>query len=264
MYALTLAVTALLGLANATQMQTSAKFLNAPAGGRLAMTLLGTNFNDCALGVDGSLWATRKASPEEITYYNWATQSWVDDPSARLRRVSVDGNGNPWGINSAGNVFYGTPSGSAWSWNYVPGIVGTDIGAQGARNVYVLSSGGVINKLNADNTWSVVPGATGDAITVQPNGLPAVGRVGGPIQKLTPGGWVTVPGCARDISVAADGGLWTINCDAPNTAGDYAMYRYTGNSAGTPLDGWSYRVSALNEISACFTTVSGGLFITHI
>jgi hypothetical protein len=124
MYALTLAVTALLGLANATQMQSSTKFLNAPIGGRLGFTLLGTNFNDCALGTDGSLWATRKASPEEITYYNWATQTWVDDPTARLRRISVDANGTPWGINSNGDVFYGTPSGSAWSWHNVPGLLG--------------------------------------------------------------------------------------------------------------------------------------------
>ena len=75
---------------------------------------------------------------------------------------------------------------------------------------------------------------------------------------------MTVPGCALDLSVAADGGLWTIGCGAPNTAGDYMMYRYTGNDAGTPLDGWSNRVSALNEISACFTTTSGGLYITHV
>lgn len=128
MYALTLALTALLGLANASQMQSSAKFLNAPIGGRLAFTLVGTNFADCALGVDGSFWATRKDANGNLAKYNWATQTWVDDTSSHLVRIAVDGNGTPWGINAIGDVYYGGVNGG--DWHYVSGMTGaTDIGA---------------------------------------------------------------------------------------------------------------------------------------
>jgi len=73
-----------------------------------------------------------------------------------LRRISVDANGNAWGVNGGGSMYRHDGS----NWHHIPGTGVVDIGVGADNDVWVVNSVDEVFKLNDDgSTWTRMPGA---------------------------------------------------------------------------------------------------------
>jgi len=146
--------------------------------------------------------------------------TWVPANGAGTR-ITIDGFGQPWIVNTAGQVwrFSGTSANNG-NWVRIDGVLGSDIGAgiQDAGFVWVI---GKFPNANGDGTifkfdsggWHSVEGAA-RRVAVTPSGVPWVVNTAGNIFRRVDaqgkptssiiGSWQLMPGLAKDIAVSPD------------------------------------------------------------
>ena len=142
------------------------------------------------MGANGSVWIVG-TNPVAGGYgiYRWTGSGWTPVPGGATR-IAVDPSGNPWVVNSAGQIY-----------NWV-------------GNPWVVNSAGQIYNW-VGNDWVVHSGAATD-IGVGADGSvwivgtnPVAGGYG--IYTWTGPGLVPVPGGAVVISVGPSGNPWVVN-----------------------------------------------------
>ncbi|HEX8495386.1 MAG TPA: tectonin domain-containing protein [Pyrinomonadaceae bacterium] len=200
----------------------------APAWGTIWRPLPGTAL-DLVFSPDGSAWHLGTDGviyqwSEEGCY--WITQGTTDSAV----KIAVGASGNPWYVNSAGNIF--RRAGNAWQ--QVPGeALDISVGANGSvwrvgldNRMYRWRNG----KWEAD---SVCGSAV--KIAVGPDGSPwHISNPARDIYKRVNDTWQQVPGQAIDIAIGANGSVWRVGL---NETGDgNAMARWNG-SDWEPIEG---------------------------
>jgi hypothetical protein len=129
---------------------------------------------DVGVGSNGSVWVVgTNPVPGGYGIYRWTGSGWSSVPGGALR-IAVDPSGNPWVVNSVGQIYHW--SGNNWSL-FPRSAVDIGIGANGS--VWVVGT-------------NPVPGGYG-------------------IYRWTSSGWVTVLGGAVGISVGPSGNPWVVN-----------------------------------------------------
>jgi hypothetical protein len=189
----------------------------------------GTNIG---VGANGSVWVVG-TNPVAGGYgiYRWNTAWWTPVPGGALR-MAVDPSGNPWVVNSAGQIYHWVGNG----WVLYPGAA-IDIGVGANGSVWVIGTNPVAGGYGIyywnGGGWTPVPGGA-LRIAVDPNGNPWVVNSAGKIYHWVGNGWVLYPGAAIDIGVGANGSVWVIGTNP--VAGGYGIYYWNGG-AWTPVAG---------------------------
>ena len=158
--------------------------------------------------------------------YRWIGSDWQLVPGGAMR-LDVDPQGNPWVVNSAGQILRAGASG----WQQLPGLA-SDIGIGANGSVWVIGvtptpGGFTIHRWNG-REWDLVPGGA-VRIDVDPRGNPWVVNDAGNILRRTPAGqWQQLPGSATDVTVATNGTAWILGNN--RVAGGYTIHRWSGDS----------------------------------
>jgi hypothetical protein len=176
--------------------------------------------------------------------------------------ISVDAFGNPWAVNSNGEIFY-----LQGNWRKLPGAA-HDIGVSAAGSVWVIGvdpapGGFQIFHWNGSN-WNKVEGGA-VRIAVEPNGTPWVVNNEGSIFRLVNGRWQQLPGGATDIAIGRNGAVWVIGTN--RSAGGYDIYHWTGGN-WEQVEGAGVRIAVdgngkpwvVNDSGQIFKYTSGGHF----
>ncbi len=156
--------------------------------------------------------------------YRWNGVDWTKIAGGAVR-VDVENNGNPWVVNSVGQIF--RRDGAAWT--LLPGRA-KDIGIGAEGSVYVIGttaeSGGYgIYKWNGSDWTKISGGAV--RVTVDNTGTPWVVNSSGNIYKRNGGGWTQLPGSARDIGAGPNGSVFIIG--TTSVGGGHNIYQWSGS-----------------------------------
>jgi hypothetical protein len=156
--------------------------------------------------------------------YRWIGSDWQIVPGGAVR-IDLDPQGNPWVVNSAGQILRAGPAG----WQQLPGLA-RDIGIGANGSVWVVGvtptpGGFTIHRWNGRD-WDLVPGGA-VRIDVDPRGTPWVVNDRGDILRRTPSGqWQRLPGSATAVTIATDGTAWMLGSDP--VPGGYSIQRWNG------------------------------------
>jgi hypothetical protein len=156
--------------------------------------------------------------------YKWNGASWTNISGGAVR-VDVENNGNPWVVNSVGEIF--KREGNAWK--KLPGRA-KDIGIGAEGSVYVIGttpeSGGYgIYKWNGADWTKINGGAV--RITVDNTGTPWIVNSAGTIYKRNGNSWSVMPGSARDIGAGANGSVFVIGNKV--VSGGHSIHQWSGS-----------------------------------
>jgi hypothetical protein len=184
---------------------------------------LGTSI---AVGANGSVWllgANRIGTNFGIFHWNGST--WIAVPGAAIR-IAVDARGNPWVVNSAGQIFHWNGRG----WFPFPGAA-TDIGVGANGSLWVLGTNRIGTNFGIyfwnGRAWVAVQGAA-TRIAVDAVGDAWVVNSAGQIFHWNGTRWINVAGAATDIAVGANGPAWVVG--ASPIAGGFRIYRWNGST----------------------------------
>ena len=176
---------------------------------------------DVSLNADGSLWGVNAAN--QIWYCaNFKSCGWVNVPGGLKQISSVQTSGNSGivcGCNSGDAIFCSAYTGSAVSWQQVPG---------GLKVVKVNADGSLWGVNSGDQIWycanwkscgwTNVPGSLrsiSSVSTAANTGIVCGTNAGSNIYCSTYSGpsvgWFQVPGGLMDVNVNPDGSLWGVN-----------------------------------------------------
>jgi hypothetical protein len=156
--------------------------------------------------------------------YKWTGSDWTKIPGGAIR-VDVENNGNPWVVNSVGQIFRRDGS----SWTLLPGRA-KDIGIGAEGSVYVIGttaeSGGYGIYKWSGSDWTKLNGAA-VRVTVDNTGTPWVVNSVGNIYKRSGSSWQQLPGFARDIGAGPNGNVYIIGTTA--VGGGHNIYQWSGS-----------------------------------
>ncbi len=170
-------------------------------------------------GADGSVWAIGTNTPyqqypNDYGIYKWTGTTWTPVNGGGVK-IAVGPDGNPWVINSFGNIFHYVNG----AFQQIPGAAREiDAGADGS--VWVIgANNSTIYHLKPDNSWEAVDGSA-IGVGVAPDGTPWVVNSGGAIYHRVNNAWVNIPGLAKDIDVGETSTLtFTVNLPGIGPAG---------------------------------------------
>lgn len=156
--------------------------------------------------------------------YKWNGVDWTKIAGGAVR-VDVEANGNPWVVNSQGDIFKRT--GNAWT--LLPGKA-KDIGIGAEGSVYVIGTGAEsggygIYKWNGSSWTKISGGAV--RVTVDNTGTPWVVNSSGNIFKRNGASWTQLPGTARDIGAGPNGKVFIIG--NTSVSGGHNIYEWSGS-----------------------------------
>ncbi len=166
-----------------------------PTKGPVLEQLPGTA-TDISVGADGSVWAigtTPAPGGFDILHWNASSWTWKQDAGVASRgavRIAVGPDGDPWIVNSSGEIFHWTGS-----WQQYPGAA-RDIAVASDGTPWVVGKSSVlVNKLAARV-------ATGQAhLATPPPGLGPNPDDGGVFRWIY-NGWQQIAGGANRISIS--------------------------------------------------------------
>jgi len=162
---------------------------------------------DIGVGADGSVWCIScflAAGGFQIAKYNKKDKTWIILQEAGIR-IAVDPQGNPWCVDSNGDIFYKNNP----NWQRMPGKA-KDIGIGADGSVWSVGTDSAISKWDQVNrVWNKVPGHA-QRIAVDPKGNPWVTNNVHDIFCWEANNWKQIPGKAEDIGIGADGSVWVI------------------------------------------------------
>lgn len=209
--------------------------------------------SDIAAGANGAVWATGTDTvPGGHSIYRWTGSSWQQVAGGAVD-IAVDPSGNPWVVNSNGDVFHYT--GSGWQ---TMGHNATDVavGANGA--VWIIEdpgfgADGVLERWTGSG-WQQPQGAGGldkffGRLAVDPSGNPWVTGSSGAIERWVGNGWQqepAAPSISPDIDIGRDGSVWA--------GGPDGIYHLNGSSWERVFSG------SLTNIAV---DASGNLWFAH-
>ncbi|MEO8186503.1 MAG: tectonin domain-containing protein [Burkholderiaceae bacterium] len=156
--------------------------------------------------------------------YRWVGSDW-QIVSGGAVRVEVDPQGNPWVVNSAGQILRAGTAG----WQQLPGLA-SDIGIGANGSVWVVGvtpapGGFTIHRWNGRD-WDLVPGGA-VRIDVDPRGNPwVVNDAGNILRRTTNGQWQRLAGNATAVTLTTDGTAWMLGSD--RVPGGYSIQRWNG------------------------------------
>jgi hypothetical protein len=167
--------------------------------------------------------------------------------------ITVDSAGNPWVVNTDGEIFR-----YRGGWQKLPGNA-IDIAA-GGNSVWVIGSGQVpggysIHRWNGNGWDRIEGGAT--RIAVDPNGNPWVVNENHEIFRLVHGAWQRLPGLANDIAIGADGTPWVIGVGT--VPGGNGVHRWTGNN-WQDVEGGAVRIAVDGNGNPWVINIDGNIY----
>ncbi|PAW92152.1 hypothetical protein CKK33_01030 [Mucilaginibacter sp. MD40] len=138
-------------------------------------------------------------------------------------------------VSKPENITLKTASTPADVWELLPGA-GTDISAGADGSVFITDTttvsptGGFrILKWNG-NSWTVMPGAAGVKIAVDPQGTPWVVNKSNLIYKYNGNLWTQMPGTATDIGIGANGSVFITDTTTVSPTGGFRILKWNGSS----------------------------------
>jgi hypothetical protein len=179
---------------------------------------------DLSVGANGAAWVIgTNPVPSGYGIFQWTSAGWASVAGGAVR-VAVDPSGQPWVVNSYGQIFRRTGT----SWQLLPGLA-TDIGIGADGTAWVIGtntvSGGHGIYRWSGTTWNFIGGGA-IRVAVDPHGSAWVINDAGSIYEWTAAGWVIHPGSAHEVGAGADGSIWVIGADA--VPGGYDIFRFVG------------------------------------
>ncbi|MCX6180859.1 MAG: matrixin family metalloprotease [Bacteroidetes bacterium] len=215
-----------------------------------------TNASDVGVGTKGTVWALSKTPTNGgYTIYKYNGSSFKLIPGGAIA-IDVDGEGNPWVVNSYGNIFRGTPQGV---WTRIQGSA-KDIGVGANGIVYIIGTDpkyGGYNIARYNGTgWTTISGAA-TRISVDNQGNPWVVNSYGNVFRLTNGTFINVGGPATDIGCGADGSTFITTKTSVN--GNYTIKKFTENG-WIDFNGGAIKLDVSDAGGPYAVTTSGSLY----
>ena len=185
---------------------------------------------DIGVGADGSVWITGtnpSATPDDFGAHKWTGKDWLGVEGGGVR-IDVDPGGNPWMVNSKGEIFRRVKD----AWERLPGFA-KDIGVGADGSVWII---GINPSATPEDfgphswtgkDWRGVEGG-GVRIDVDPSGNPWMVNSKGEIFRRVKDAWERLPGFAKDIGVGADGSVWIIGTNPSEATNNFGAHRWTG------------------------------------
>ena len=143
---------------------------------------------DIGTGADGSVWVIgddHVGTAHDFGVHKWTGSAWERLPDGGGVRIAVDENGNPWVVNSAGQIYRRVnnqweklPDVPHFPWEHAYDIGIGGIGADGS----VWVTAGYRSYRWTGSTWEAIDGAAAQ-ISVDVHGLPWVVDGGGQISQ---------------------------------------------------------------------------------
>lgn len=194
-------------------------------------TLLPGTARDLGVGSDGSVWeigTNPVGAGSDFGVRNWNRAVWnaVDGGGVR---IAVGSDGNPWIVNSAGQIYRRLNN----TWTIQPGLA-KDIGAGTNGAVWAIGTtpvgaGSDFNVLRWNGaSWDNVDGG-GVRIAVAPDGNAWMINSAGNIYRRQNDAWVLLPGLAKDIGAGANGSVWVIGTTPVGAGSDFSVHRWNGS-----------------------------------
>jgi hypothetical protein len=157
--------------------------------------------------------------------HKWNGTDWTKISGSAVR-IDVENNGNPWVVNSLGEIFKRDGS----SWKLLPGKA-RDIGIGAEGSVYIIGrtaeAGGYgIYKWNGSD-WTKISGA-GVRITVDHTGTPWIIDSAGSVYKRNGNSWKAMPGVGLDIGAGPNGSVFLIG-NKTAAGGGHSIYQWSGS-----------------------------------
>jgi hypothetical protein len=205
---------------------------------------------DITVAPDGNVW---HLGTDQVIYALASGDVWTSTETVDSAvRIAIEAKGNPWYINSAGDMFRNAAGG----WQQVPGkALDIDTGADGSvwhvgldNRMYRLCNGNWV----ADE----LPGCA-VKVALGPDGKPWRITPDGDIYRRAESMWQQIPGKALDLEVGADGSVWSIGL---NETGDgNAMLRWSGTT-WEPIDGAASIIAVASNGLPWHVNRSGDIF----
>ena len=187
---------------------------------------------DIGVGGDGSVWiigTNPGGTKHNFGIHKWTGSNWQGIEGGGIR-IDVDQSGNPWIVNSNGEIFRRVND----NWEHLPGFA-KDIGVGGDGSVWIIGTNprGTahdfgIHKWTGSN-WQGIEGG-GVRIDVDQSGNPWIVNSNGEIFRRVNNRWEHLPGFAKDIGVGGDDSVWIIGTDPRGTAHDFGIHKWTGSN----------------------------------
>ena len=187
---------------------------------------------DIGVGGDGSVWiigTNPGGTAHDFGIHRWTGNNWQGIEGGGVR-IDVDQTGNPWIVNSNGEIFRRVND----TWEHLPGSA-KDIGVGGDGSVWIIGTnpGGTAHDFGihrwTGSNWQGIEGG-GVRIDVDQMGNPWIVNSNGEIFRRVNDTWVHLPGSAKDIGAGGDGSVWIIGTNPGGTAHDFGIHRWTGNN----------------------------------
>lgn len=217
---------------------------------------------DVAGGGDGSIWIIGTSpGPDYGIYYKSGTSSFTQVNGSGVR-IAVDSNGDPWVVNSLGEI-YQRVGGANGQWQQRPGGA-TDIGAGGGE-VWITGRTTIpgTNDYYAyrwnGSSWDIYQ-AGGVRIAVDSSGAPWLVNAAGNIYYGPGGAFQQVDGAAVDVG-AGGGQVWVIGNQL--VGGDHPIYYWTGAIHGTtfvPVEGSGVGIGVGSNGLPIVVNSAGGIY----
>lgn len=196
-----------------------------------------------AVGADGTVWVlsfNKVGAAGDSGLHRWdpRNRAWKVHPIGGGVQLAVDPAGNPWVINTAGDISKWTGEG----WDRLPGK-GKAIGIGADGTVWVIGMNPVgsgdfgLHRWDArSRTWKPLSSTGGVTVAVDPKGNPWVVNAEGDIARWTGSTWERLPGKAKSIGIGAEGTAWILGSN-PVGHGDYGLHRWNAQTkAWEPLE----------------------------
>ncbi len=185
---------------------------------------------DVGVGANGAVWVIgyEGAKPDQ-RIFRWNGSSFTPAGGSGVR-IAVDPAGNPWVVNSVGDIY--RSENNASSFIKMPGkAIDIGIGANGIVwivGINVVPGGYGIYRWTGTE-FVGVPGG-GVRISVDPQGYAWIVDSALNIYRFDGSAFVRMPGQAKDIGIGGDGSVFI-------AGGNDAVYKWNGVSAWVQLDG---------------------------
>jgi hypothetical protein len=167
-----------------------------------------------------------------------------------LNLIEVGANGDVWGINAAGSIYYYFFNGANSGWVNIPGSLGTlSVGADGTVwgiNAFLQIYRYVGSTNGTAGTFVNVPGSLEELSVATANdiwGVSAFPNLLGNIYNYTTG-FHQVPGTLDELWASFDGAVWGVNANGSAYQWDGTKFNFIGNNVTQVVLGNSANVWA--------------------
>jgi hypothetical protein len=200
---------------------------------------------DIGAGADGSVWiigTNPSATPDDFGAHMWTGKDWRGVEGGGVR-IDVDPSGNPWMVNSKGEIFRRAND----TWQRMPGFA-KDVGVGANGSIWIIGTNPTATPddfgahMWTGKDWRGVEGG-GVRIDVDPSGNPWMVNSKGEVFRRANDTWQRVPGFAKDVGVGADGSVWIIGTHPSGTAANFGVHKWNGKE-WQGVEGGGVQISA--------------------